>query len=389
MPAPSGDPTSSRPAAAPPLSGGILAVAAILVVASIATAGVLAWRRTHTASDETARRKSAAAEGPVVRTAAAVPSAAAHHLVLLAEARPYASVTLYAKVSGYLKWIGVDKGDHVKAGAVVAIIESPETDAAWSAATADHTQKALTASRLKQLLDRKFASQEETDLAAADEAVARERLASLAQQREFEKLKVPFNGTVTARFADPGALVQNAASSQTSALPVVTVENADSLRVVAYLDQADAASVHPGLSAAITMDERAGVRIPVKVARTSGELDARTRKLLVEFDLDNRAGRIIPGSFVHVELDAPAPVLPELPTEALIVRQNRTLVAVLAADSTVHFHDVTVASNDGRRMRILTGVSAGDRVVLNAGDALADGARVRPAAETPPAGSRP
>lgn len=389
MPAPSGDPTSSRPAAAPPLSGGILAVAAILIVAAIATAGVLAWRRTHTASDETARRKSAAAEGPVVRTAAAAPSAAAHHLVLLAEARPYASVTLYAKVSGYLKWIGVDKGDRVKAGAVVAIIESPETDAAWSAATADHTQKALTASRLKQLLDRKFASQEETDLAAADEAVARERLASLAQQREFEKLKVPFNGTITARFADPGALVQNAASSQTSALPVVTVENADSLRVVAYLDQADAASVHPGLSAAITMDERAGVRIPVKVARTSGELDARTRKLLVEFDLDNRGGRIIPGSFVHVELDAPAPVLPELPTEALIVRQNRTFVAVLAADSTVHFHDVTVASNDGRRMRILTGVSAGDRVVLNAGDALADGARVRPAAETSPAGSRP
>lgn len=388
MSAPSLDSIPPRPTAPPPLSGGLRAVALILILAALATAGVLAWRRSHASTDETARRVGDASGGPVVRVAAAAPSAATHHLVLLAEARPYASVTLYAKVSGYLKWIGVDKGDHVKAGEVVAIIESPETDAAWSAATADHTQKALTASRLKQLLDRKFASQEETDLAAADEAVARERLGSLTQQKEFEKLKVPFNGTVTARFADPGALVQNAASSQTSALPVVTVENADSLRVVAYLDQADAASVHAGLEAVITMEERAGLRIAAKVARTSGELDARTRKLLVEFDLDNRSGRIIPGSFVHVELDAPAPVLPELPAEALIVRQNRTFVALLTADSTVHFHDVTVASNDGRRMRILSGVTAGDRVVLNAGDALADGARVRPAPEKPAAAAR-
>ena len=200
---------------------------------------------------------------------------------------------------------------------------------------------------------------------------------------------MPFNGTVTARFADPGALVQNAASSQTSALPVVTVEDTDSLRIYAYLDQADAESVRPGLQAAITMDERAGVRIPAKVTRTSGELDARTRKLLVELDLDNRRGQIVPGSFVHVELDAPAPVLPELPSEALVVRQNRTLVAVLAADSTVHFRDVIVASNDGLRMRLLTGVSNGDRVVLNAGDALADGARVRPAADTPSRRSHP
>jgi membrane fusion protein (multidrug efflux system) len=384
----SDDPSSSRSGSPAPLSRGLRTVAAVVVIGALAAAAVLAWRRAHAASSETAVRVSDAAGGPVVRAVAAVASTPSHHLVLLAEARPFASVTLYAKVSGYLKWIGVDKGDHVKADQVIAIVESPETDAAWSAATADHAQKALTASRLKQLLDRKFASQEETDLAAADEAVARERLESLAQQREFEKLKVPFNGTVTARFADPGALVQNAASSQTSALPVVTVDDTDSLRVYAYLDQADAASVRGGQMAVITMDERPGVRIPVKVARTSGELDAKTRKLLVEFDVDNRGGRIVAGSFVHVELDVPAPVLPELPSEALIVRGSRSIVAVLATDSTVHFHDVTVASDDGRRMRVLTGIAVGDRAIVNAGDALADGAKVRPAADPPATGSR-
>jgi membrane fusion protein, multidrug efflux system len=364
-----------------PVSGGLRLTAIVIVIAALAAAALLASHRSHAATDETARRTGDAVGGPTVRAVAAVASAPSHRLELLAEARPYASVTLYAKVSGYLKWIGVDKGDRVKADQVVAIIESPETDASWSAATADYKQKQLTASRLKQLLDRKFASQEETDLAAADEAVARERLNSLTQQREFEKLKVPFNGTVTARFADPGALVQNAAASQTSALPVVTVENADSLRIYAYLDQADAASVHIGLPAILTMDERAGVKINVKVARTSGELDAKTRKLLVEFDVDNRSGTIVPGSFVHIEMDVPAPVMPEIPSEALLVRQDRSLVALLAADSTVHFRDVTVASNDGKRLRVLKGINVGDRVVLNAGDAITDGARVRPAAD--------
>ena len=388
MAVPQRDTRDSRPPDAAPLPMAVRVAAGVVVIAAVAAAVVLGTRKSHAATAETARRETDASGGPEVRAVAAVASAPAHHLVLLAEARPFESVTLYAKVSGYLKWIGVDKGDHVKADQVVAIIESPETDAAWSAANADHAQKALTASRLKALLDRKFASQEETDLAAADEAVARERLESLAQQREFEKLKVPFNGTVTARFADPGALVQNAAASQTSALPVVTVENTDSLRVYAYLDQADAATVRVGLPGVLTMDERADVRIPVKVARTSGELDAKTRKLLVEFDVDDRRGVIVPGSFVHIAIDVPAPVLPELPSEALLVRQDRSLVAVLAPDSTVHLRDVTVASNDGKRLRILKGVSIGERVVLNAGDALTDGARVRPAADTPTQGSR-
>jgi RND family efflux transporter MFP subunit len=358
-----------------------------VIVLAAATAAMLASRRAHAATADAARLTTDVAGGPIVRSVAAVASAASHHLDLLAEARPFESVTLYAKVSGYLKWIGVDKGDHVKADQVIAIVESPETDAAWSAASADHAQKALTASRLKQLLGQKFASQEETDLAAADEAVARERLESLTQQRDFEKLKVPFNGTVTARFADPGALVQNAAASQTSALPVVTVENTDSLRVSAYLDQADAESVRIGLPGVLTMDERAGMKLPVKVARTSGALDAKTRKLLVEFDVDDRRRTIVPGSFVHIEIDVPAPVLPELPSEALLVRQEKSLVAVLAPDSIVHLRAVTVASDDGKRMRILKGLSVGERVILNAGDALADGARVRPASDAP-AGSR-
>jgi len=372
----------------PPLTPGVRLTAAALIVVALAAAGLLSWRRTHAATTESAVRATESASGPVVRAVPAIRSAAAHHLVLLGEAHPFASVTLYAKVSGYLKSISVDKGDRVQADQVVAVVESPETDASWSAARAEYEQKRLTASRIKSLLDKKFVSPQEADIAVADEAVARERLSSLTQQREFENLKVPFAGTVTARFADPGALVQNAASSQTSALPVVTIERTDLLRVYTYLDQSDAAGVGAGLRGTLTMDERAGVRMSVAVARTSGELDPKTRKLLVEFDVENKGGAIVPGSFVHIELDVPAQSYPEIPSDALVVRRGATLVPVLARDSTVHFRPVTVATNNGSRVRILSGLAAGEEVILNAGDALTEGARVRPTRDSTTAGAR-
>src|SRR5262249_6960175 len=129
-----------RPAERVPLPGALRLAAVAAVIVALAAAGLLAWRRAHAASAETERRVEDAASGPVVRAVAAVASPPSHHLVLLAEARPFASVTLYAKVSGYLKSISVDKGDRVRANEVVAVVESPETDAAWSAASADHQQ---------------------------------------------------------------------------------------------------------------------------------------------------------------------------------------------------------------------------------------------------------
>jgi membrane fusion protein (multidrug efflux system) len=372
-----------------PLAKSVWLGALVVIMLALGSAVLLAARRNRSAASEGAQRERDAAAGPLVRVVDVVRSPSTHHLVLLGEARPFASVTLYAKVSGYLQWIGVDKGDHVKADQVVAIIESPETDAAWNAAKADHEQKALTATRIKQLLEKKFVSPQEADVAIADEAITRERLEALSQQRAFERLKAPFDGTVTSRFADLGALVQNAASSQTSALPVVTVERTDRLRVYVYLDQSDAANVHVGLPGVLTMDERTDLRLPVTVSRTTGELDPRTRKLLVEFDVENVSGAIVPGSFVHVEVNVPAPSLPEIPSEALVVRREQAFVPVLAPDSTVHFRAVAIAVNDGRRVRVLSGLAAGEHVVLNVGDGLPEGARVRPSVDSSLTGKRP
>ena len=112
MHAPDTQAPARRPEKPAPLPMAMWAAAALIVIAAIVTAFVLGSRKTHAASDEAARRVTDAAGGPEVQAVAAVASAPSHHLVLLAEARPFESVTLYAKVSGYLKWIGVDKGDH-------------------------------------------------------------------------------------------------------------------------------------------------------------------------------------------------------------------------------------------------------------------------------------
>ena len=377
-------PSSPARPSRPALSSGVVAAGVLLVVLAASATAYVTMRRSSSATSEHTQRQQDVGAGPLVRTAVATMSAPTRHLSVLGEAHPWAEVTLYAKVSGYLQSVAVDKGDRVKEHQVLAVVESPETDAAWSAAKAEFEQKDITASRIRQLLERKLVSPQEADQANADAAVARERLSSLAQQREFEKLRAPFDGVVTSRFADAGALMQNAANAQTSALPVVTVSDVSRLRLYAFLDQPDAIAVRNGLAATVTSDDDPRLHLTAHVARTGGQLDAKTRKLLVELDVDNRGGQLLSGSFLKVEFALPSAVLPELPAEALVVHQSRTQVATLAADSTVHFHDVAVAFNDGKTVRLASGVKAGERVVLNVGDGVPEGARVRPAPDAAP-----
>ena len=348
----------------------------------MAAVAILASHRTAGAAKVATTLAADSAAGPAVRTTIAALSPPNPKVDFIGEAKPYASVTLYAKVSGYLKNVTVDMGDHVKAGQIIATIESPETDRAYSAAKADYDNKQVTAGRVAKLLDKKFAAPGEADQAKTDAAVARERLAGLEEQRAYEQLRAPISGTVTARFADPGALVQNAASSQTSSLPVVTVSQTDSLRVLVYLDQGDAASVRPGTRGTIRLAERPGFGLAATVARVSGQLDSKTRKMVAEFDISDRGGEIVPGSFVQVEMVVPSAPRPQAPVEALVVRGGKTYVAVVDKDSHVRFHEVTVAANDGRVVTFSDGIAAGDRLAVSLGSAIADGSLVR-VAESP------
>ena len=357
-----------------------LGTATLIAIAFVA---LLGWRRSAGAKEDARHRTAEVARGAVVKTITVQLSPAVRHLSLLGEARPFAEVTLYAKVSGYLKSILVDRGDHVQRGQLLAAIESPETDRAVAAAQAEYDQRHVTADRVAKLFAQQFVSSQEADQSKADAAVARERLAALEEQRAYESIRAPLDGTITARYADPGALMQNAATSQTNALPVLTVSETDRLRVFVYLDQGDAAEVRPGTRATIMSPDHPETIVLASVTRLSGALDAKTRKMVAELDVSDRDGRIVPGGFVQVILDVPSSARPQAPAEALVVRGTSTYVGVVDSTAHVHLVPVSVASNDGKTVMFASGVKPGQRVALSLGGTVTDGSLVQLADSLP------
>jgi membrane fusion protein, multidrug efflux system len=364
----------------------VYVVGIVGVIAAIVGVVLIATSRKAAADREGRDRTDEVAKGPRVRVARAQLSPAVRKIELQGEARPFASATLYAKVSGYLKQMRVDKGDEVKPNQIVAVIEAPEIDRQYEAAVADAGYKKANARRAAELAKPGVVSVAEAETQVGVAQVADAQVATLAQQKSYEVLRAPFAGTVTARYADPGALVQAATGAQTGALPLVTISTPERLRVYVYVPQHDAGFVKIGDAALVTMSDRADVQIEGHVTRRSDELDARTRMMLVEVDLDNRDGRIVPGSYVTVTLTvATAPEI-IVPVEALVLNGTKASVFVLTGE-TVHARPVVVSDNDGTTARLASGLRAGELVALNISDNVADGARVQPVTP-PPSGGR-
>ncbi len=316
--------------------------------------------------------------GPAVEVAQVLPGVPTHEVSLLGEAQPYQSATLYAQVSGYLKTVKVDRGDHVRRGQVIAEIASPQIDSQYRGAMASLDTAKTTLRRISGLVGQHYVSQQQVDDARAAVDAAQAAADELHSQIAYETIRAPFDGTITARFADPGALVQNASNSQTSALPVVTVTDTHRLRVRVYVDQQDAGQVKPGDAAAISDPADGKVLAQAVVSRTAGQLDAQTRTMLAEIDVDNANEAIVPGSSVNASLQLAAVPHPTVPAAALVLHGQQTLVALLGDDNRVHLTPVTLAATDGVHAQIASGVRPGQRLVLNAAT-LADGGLVRPA----------
>ena len=348
----------------------ILGLAAIVV----AIAGYRYW----SLHNERNKLEEEVAAGPHVQIVKPAHSPADRTLNLVGEARPYASVTLYAKVSGYLRSVKVDKGDKVKQNQILAIIESPEIDKDYQGALADSRNKSSIAGRMNQLKERNLVSPQEVDQANSDSEIARSKLEALEVQKGYETIRAPFPGTVVARYADAGALMQNAANAQTSALPVVTVAQVDRLRVYIYVDQRDAAYIKVDSMAEVKLAERPELKLQAKITRVSGELDPKTKMLLTEIDVDNANNQMVPGSFVQVSVNVHSPESFQLPVQALVMQQGKSLVPIVDAEDRIHLKEVQIGENDGEHIFILSGVSETDRVALNIGNNIPDGSHVRP-----------
>jgi membrane fusion protein (multidrug efflux system) len=350
----------------------------VWLIAGVAGVGLLASRRSAARRAEVASRANARKAGPRVLVTSATESPPLRTLRLQGEARPFASVTVYGKIAGYLRDVRVDKGDEVQAGHVLATIISPELDQQMLAARADALNKRRQAKRMQRLAGPGVVSTQDVEAATSGADVAEAQAESVRTQDTYRTLRAPFAGTVTARFADPGALIQSATGAQTGALPIVTIADVKRLRIFVYLDQASASFVKVGDAADIQVAERPGWSRLAKVARLSGELTPRTRTMLTEVDVENGDGAILAGSFVEVQLQVRVPSLVQVPAEALVMRGMHAFATVVDADSHLHFRPVRLADDDGETARILEGVLQGETVALNIGETLDDGVLVQP-----------
>jgi membrane fusion protein, multidrug efflux system len=347
--------------------------AAVAVAAGGTAALVVA--RNHAEVREREERKEELAKGPIVEVAQVKAAPPTREFTVPGEVHALVEATIYAKVSGYLQLVHVDKGERVTKNEVLGIIEAPEVQQQVVSKRADVAVKKLTESRAQLLQQSGLMSQQELDQAAANVNIAEADLRQLESLSGYQVIRAPFDGVITARFADPGALLQ-AATQSVSALPLVSVANMDRVRVQAFLAQGEALFVHPGDHVTVWAQEKPDVRADATVTRMSRELDPKTRTMLTEIEIDNAKTGFYPGSVVRVRLSLSMPESLTIPSDALVESRGKYQVAVVQNER-VSFVTVEVVDTNGTETRVRNGLKAGDTIVRHPSDDVVEGVKVR------------
>jgi RND family efflux transporter MFP subunit len=361
----------------------LVIVAAVLL--SVAGAVLLGLARHRREASERARLARVAAAGPEVRVARVQSGSGEREVSLPADVRAFWQTTIFAKVTGYLQDLHVDKGDRVRKGDVIARISSPETDQQVRQARSRLENRRRIAARTRPLAANGAVSTEELEQANTDLKVAEAELRRVLALQEYEVLRAPFDGIVTARYVDPGALLSGSGTGQ----PVIDLADPTRTRLQVYVGQDLAPFVRRGDPGEITVDQHPDLRVGATVQRIADALDPRTRSMLVELWPDEGTSfRLVPGMFVHANLRVQVPSLPSVPAEALVARGERLQVAQVV-DGRLHFVDVEPGLNDGKTVQIRRGLETGEVVALSPPSDLGEGAPVRPVAARAPAGGPP
>jgi RND family efflux transporter MFP subunit len=321
-----------------------------------------------------------------------VPGKTAAGLTLPAEAKALVEAPIYARTSGYLKRYLVDIGAQVKAGDLLAEIDTPELnqELAQSRAQLAQADAALvlartTAARWADLVKTSSVSEQEAaekkadlELKSATVEAARASVRRLEDLQSFERVTAPFAGTITARGTDVGQLV-----AASNGKELFRLAQTGTLRVYVRVPQAAAQGVALGQMAELTIPELPGRVFPAKVVRTSGAMSADSRTLLAELEVDNSRGEILAGTYVQVRLaDAKLDPTSTLPANTLLFRAEGPQVGVVGADGKVELRAVTLGRDFGPTVEIVGGVGPTDRVILNPADSLVGGTIVRVAETT-------
>jgi RND family efflux transporter MFP subunit len=349
-----------------------LVIAAGLIV-------LLSLHRRSAEHDQASKRAAHSQAGQRVATVTVKKSENRRSILLIGETRPYFSVTLYARVSGYMDRLDADIGDVVKQGQLLAHVESPEQEQAYNSAKANAFNLRRVANRLVTLRKRQLVSQQQMEQAVSNAEVAEAELRTQAVIRDYQNIVAPFDGIISNRYVDPGSLLQNASSTQSASQPLFVLSQTDRLRVFVYVDQKDAPFVHVGDPVEIIVPNQAGESTQAKVAMIAGELDPKTRTLLTELILENinPEKKIVAGSFVQVQMTITTPPYFQLPVQALVMRNNEAFVPVVESDGKLKYTKIDLAKNDGENILIRSGVELNEKVAINVGDSLSQGQKVQ------------
>jgi len=349
----------------------------VLVAAAFAAVGYFHLSRNQTVTVAREARANVVNRGPRVEVVAASQGPSERTITMLADVRANATAILYAKVSGYVKSVAVDRGDRVEAGQVVAVIESPEIDQQYAAAVTDLEHKRRNLARSQELLAKGNTTQVAMFQFETDARVAESNVKGLETMKGYQTIRAPFSGRVTARFVDPGALITNAQTNMVSALPIMTVSDDSRLRVFCYVQQQDVPFVNVGDVADVIDASNPDRNMKAKITRMTGELETRTRTMQIEINIDNTEGFLVAGSFANVTLHIPIKSYPQIPVSGLLVRGNDSFVAMVE-DDTLRYRPIRVASTDGNTVTVAEGLRQGDRIAINLPDEMTDGAKVQP-----------
>ena len=301
----------------------------------------------------------------------------------------YYRAPIFARVSGYLKSWSADIGAKVKAGQVIAEIEAPDLDQQLLQARADLASQQASAklseatlNRRRTLIPSNFVSMQEIDERTADLSNKNaavnasqanvERLEALAG---YKKITVPFDGVVTARDTDVGALI-NAGGG--SGPPMFVISDIKKLRVYVNIPQNYVPAIRIGASAIITMPEYPNRTFAATVEASSQAVDVATGTTRMQLALDNAGGELMPGGYANVRMSLANDTVPlHIPASALIFNQNGLRVATVGPDDKVLFKTVTIARDLGREIELASGIAPDDRIIVAPPDGIADGDQVR------------
>jgi RND family efflux transporter MFP subunit len=363
----------------------VLLAAAAVIIGYLIYSGITARARATAALE----RNTVSSSIPTVAVVKPKVADGAEEVVLPGNMQAFTDTPIWARASGYLRVWHVDIGARVKRGQLLAEIESPELDqqlqqakANLSVANANLKLSKITAERYSNLFKTDSVAKQDVDNAVQD-AEAKQatvnadqaNVARLEQLVGYEKVFAPFDGVITARNVDVGALVD--ADANAPGKELFHLASNATLRVYVSVPEAYSRAARPGVTASLTLTEFPGRQFHGTIARNAESIDMNSRTLLVEVDVANRGGELLPGSYVSVHLKLPSKVEAlTVPASSLLFRSAGLQVATVR-DERVRLTPVTIGHDYGDEVEIVSGLGLNESVVVNPSDSIASGQQVR------------